>query len=114
MVFKLAVVLMALLLIPKEYGVCSCPTCSSSSFNIKDGIKDRTLEGRVVKALTIDDYHSECFLKCSLDCRCLSFNVCGKQCQLNADRQDMKNNSLKIRRGCAHYDFPRTIVSGEL
>ena len=100
MVLKLIFFLMLL-----TEGNGKSSACSTDAFHIKDGIAERALVGRTFKNSTIDGWHSECFLECTMDCRCLSFVVCGKQCQLNADKKEMRNNSLEIKKGCTYYDL---------
>ena len=92
-------------------GKCLSSTCSTNTFHMDDGVADRTLEGRIIKNSTVVVWHSECFLECAMDCRCLSFVVCGKQCTLNADQKEMRNNKLESKKGCTYYEFRQEQVS---
>ena len=105
MTLRQALVLIAVLTVFEDNSKCSSSFCSNNHFHIKDGVDDRILEDRIFKTIKIRDYRSECFVHCTMDCRCLSFNVYDQQCQLNADKKDMKNNSLKIKHGCSYYDL---------
>ena len=89
-------------------------TCTSSTrreFSVKDGVKDRRLEDKTMFKTTKVDMDSQCFSECSNDCRCLSFNVCGQICQLNAGTRILGRNSLRVRHGCRYYDLPQEKVN---
>ena len=83
----------------------SYSTCSSYSFHVKNGVKGRALDTRIFMTSNIHEFPNECFNKCTENCRCLSFNVCGKQCQLNTDKNDMKSVNLKVKKGCSYYNL---------
>ena len=111
MVLKEAAVMMALLLVFEKKGSGSPPSCSSDSFYIEDFVNDHSLGTRTFATSTmVEDGNTDCFLKCTKNCKCLSFNICGRQCQINADRKEMKNNSLTMKYGCIYYDIQVSLL----
>ena len=89
----------------------SCNTCGQIDFNVEQAVHGRFLDDGRMLTTKIVKSDAECFLECSLDCRCLSFNVCGKSCQLNAGSRKLAKNSLRRKPGCHYYDFPPSEVS---
>lgn len=81
-------------------------TCSQVTFSWKTGLKDRALlDGNLIQAITINNY-ADCFFKCYKDCRCLSFNVCGARCELNAANSFTTPRLIQKKMGCHFYDQP--------
>ena len=88
-------------------------SCSRMSFNVKNVIRDRALEGdRRLKNMVVEN-DPQCFSECSKDCKCLSFNVCGKTCQLNQANRMLARNSFRVKVGCRYYDMPIAKVRGK-
>ena len=83
----------------------TCNTCGQIDFNIEQGVQDRFLDDGRKQATKIVKSDSECFVECSLDCRCMSFSVCENSCQLNARSRTLVKNSLRHKPGCRYYDF---------
>ena len=84
----------------------ACDTCGRIDFNVEQAMQDRFLnDGRTLATKTLKS-DTECFEECSLDCRCMSFSVCGQSCHLSAGSRMLVKNSLRHRPGCRYYDFP--------
>ena len=84
----------------------TCGSCTRMTFSVKDVLNDRALEDNRRLKDTIVEHDSQCFTQCSHNCQCLSFNICGKTCQLNAANKFLAKNSLRVKPGCRYYDFP--------
>ena len=83
-----------------------CNKCSKLLFNVKWGLENSILDdGRELKNMTIRS-DTECFAECALDCRCMSFSICGNSCHLNAGSRSLGRGSLFYKSGCRYYDFP--------
>ena len=83
-----------------------CNNCNKLAFSVKWGVEDRVLDDdRELKNNTVKS-DTECFVECSLDCRCMSFSVCGSSCHLNARSRNLIRGSLLRKPGCRYYDFP--------
>ena len=104
-------ILLSLILCRCSFVNGSCASCSQISFNIKNGMNNRVLEdnGKLKETTVKNDV--ECFQNCYMDCRCTSFNVCGKICELNERNKFLLPNAVRIRRGCIHYAFPALQVN---
>ena len=89
----------------------TCNTCDQIDFNVEQAVHDRFLDDGRNLTTKIVQSDTECFVECSLDCRCLSFSVCGKSCQLNAGNRKLAKNSLRRKPECRYYDFPSFEVS---
>lgn len=89
----------------------TCTFSTQRKFNVKDGVQDRILENKMMFKTTKVDVDPQCFSECSNDCRCLSFNVCGQICQLNAGKRLLGRNSLRVKPGCRYYDLPEEKVN---
>ena len=92
----------------------TCNTCGQIDFNVEQGVQDRFLDDGRNLATTIVKSDSECFVECSLDCRCISFSVCENSCQLSARSRQLVKISLRHKPGCRYYDFPQFEVSPSL
>jgi hypothetical protein len=64
-----------------------------------DELYVQVLHNGVSKYLDVKS-DSECFVECSVDCRCMSFGVCENSCQLNAGSRKLVKNSLRHKAGC--------------
>ena len=84
----------------------TCNTCGQIDFSVEQAVQDRFLDDGRTLATKIVKTDAECFGECSLDCRCMSFSVCGKFCHLSAGSRTLVKNSLQHRPGCRYYDFP--------
>ena len=83
-----------------------CSKCNKLFFNVKWGLENSILDdGRELKNITIRS-DAECFAECSLDCRCMSFSVCGSSCHLNGGSRNLVRGSLFHKSGCRYFDFP--------
>ena len=89
----------------------TCSSCNRINFNVKNGVRDRALgDDRRLKNTMVEN-DSQCFYECYKDCKCLSFNVCGKTCQLNRANKLSAKTSFQVKDGCRYYDFPAAEVS---
>ena len=89
----------------------TCNICRQIDFNVEQGEQDGFLHDGRNLATKFVKSDSECFVECSLDCRCMSFSVCENSCQLNAGSRQLVKNSLRHKPGCRYYDFPPFEVS---
>lgn len=48
-----------------------------------------------------------CFNKCTENCLCESFNVCGKRCELSSSTKEKAANDQKSESECTYYDLAR-------
>ena len=79
----------------------TCSSCNQINFNVKNGVRDdKRLKNKIV------ENDSQCFYECYKDCKCLSFNVCGKTCQLNRANKLSAKTSFQVKGGCRYYDVP--------
>ena len=104
---KLAFTLIMLL---QQSNVC-LPTCVTETFILKHVIPGKLLAKTYSRFLVEDNDFGICFLQCTKDCRCLSFNVCGNQCQLNDFAKEVGFSELEVRRECTYYQIANTKVS---
>ena len=89
----------------------TCNNCGEIDFNVEQGVQDRFLDDGRKLMTKIVKSDSECFVECSVDCRCMSFSVCENSCQLNAGSRTLAKNLLRHKPGCSYYDFPPFEVS---
>lgn len=99
-----------LLLFIQLFLLCQLPTrpqtCFQIAFHWKDGLKDRVLnETNKIREITVKQ-EAECFFNCYQNCHCLSFNVCGTKCELNAANSFSTSVSIIKKEGCRYYDQP--------
>lgn len=88
-----------------------CNSCTRIEFNVKDGVPDKIFPADRVYEMKAVQSITECFVECSLDCRCMSFSVCGMSCHLNSGNQNLTRSPLVHKPGCRYYDFPSPKVS---
>ncbi|CAH3145616.1 unnamed protein product, partial [Pocillopora meandrina] len=69
---------------------------------------DYSLSGFVFETSTVS-LLVECFRKCRLNCRCISFNyqtrVSPDNCELNEANKYLKANALQLKQGSQYYDL---------
>ena len=71
-------------------------------------VQDHSLSGFVFETSTVT-LPVQCFGKCRLNCRCISFNYLTKvnqdNCQLNEENKYLKSNALQPKQGTQYYDL---------
>ena len=71
-------------------------------------VQDHSLSGFVFETSTVT-LPVQCFRKCRLNCRCISFNYLTKvnqnNCQLNEENKYLKPSALQPKQGSQYYDL---------
>ena len=71
-------------------------------------VQDHSLSGFVFETSTVS-LPVQCFRKCRLNCRCISFNYLTKvnqdNCQLNEENKYLKPSALQPKQGSQYYDL---------
>ncbi|XP_031558375.1 uncharacterized protein LOC116294844 [Actinia tenebrosa] len=86
-------------------GDDTCPVVRyTGKFNESDHVKDHALTGRSYKNLTTNTVQ-ECFSVCINDCRCVSYQLSGRRCELIDEDRHTAPDLFKRLSGYKYYEL---------
>ena len=87
----------------------TCPVVRyTGRFRESDHVKDHALLGRSYKNLTTNTVQ-ECFSVCSHDCRCVSYQLSGRRCELIDDDTHTAPDLFKPLPGYKYYELKQRL-----
>ncbi|XP_031574629.1 notch homolog 2 N-terminal-like protein B isoform X1 [Actinia tenebrosa] len=87
----------------------TCPVVRyTGKFNESDHVKDHALTGRSYKNLTTNTVQ-ECFSVCINDCRCVSYQLSGRRCELIDEDRHTAPDLFKRLPGYKYYELKQQL-----